>query len=233
MSERSQRFIGLYAVIAALGSAIIAPLLALAYFHIEDGQDSLNQSSVSFWADPAYRHLHGLLTFGSPNRVYTTYLGLIALLFPAVILCAWIVRSQRTAPLRGSERWGWRIALAGYVLAGVGLTIVAVLATGGASPNSSVINVVFLALMIPGMLITMIGSTVLGIGLLRSGFAPKATAWLLAFSIPFMIVGSALLGHNSLGMVSLFVAWGIAGWRLWSAGAYADATASASASLSR
>jgi hypothetical protein len=29
-----------------------------------------------------------------------------------------------------------------------------------------------------------------------------------------MIAGSGILGHNSLGMIPLFAAWGIAGWRL-------------------
>ena len=115
--------------------------------------------------------------------------------------------------MRGIERWGWRIALFGYCLAGVGVLTVGALEIF-ADPNGSAVNIGFLALMIPGMLLSMIGSTVLGIGLIRGGYRPLVTGWLLALSIPFMIVGSGVLGHNSLGMVSLFVAWGFAGWRL-------------------
>ena len=187
---------GLYAVIAAIGSFVIAPLLALSYFHIPDGASSLDQSSVSGWADPAYRHLHSLLTFASPDHVYSTYTEAIALLFPAVVLCAWITRSHREAPMRGTERWGWRIALVGYCLAGVGVLTVGALEIG-ANPNGSAVNIGFLALMIPGMLLSLIGSTVLGIGLIRGGFRPRVTGWLLALSIPFMVVGSAYSGTTA------------------------------------
>ena len=54
--------------------------------------------------------------------------------------------------------------------------------------------------MVPGMLISIIGSTVLGIALLHAGYAPKLTAWLLALAIPLMFLASDGLGHNSLGL---------------------------------
>ena len=72
-----------------------------------------------------------------------------------------------------------------------------------------------MALMVPGMLISVVGSTVLGIALLRAGYAPKLTAWLLALAIPLMLLASDCLGHNSLGLVPLFVAWAAAGRQLW------------------
>ena len=72
-----------------------------------------------------------------------------------------------------------------------------------------------MALMVPGMLISIVGSTVLGIALLHAGYAPKLTAWLLALAIPLMFLASDGLGHNSLGMVPLFVAWAAAGWQMW------------------
>ena len=67
------------------------------------------------------------------------------------------------------------------------------------------------------MLISAIGSTVLGIALLRSPdrFAPRATAWLLAFAFPAMAVIPVVLGHNSLGLLAMILAWGIAGAGLW------------------
>ncbi|MDQ3670566.1 MAG: hypothetical protein M3377_09860, partial [Actinomycetota bacterium] len=45
----------------------------------------------------------------------------------------------------------------------------------------------------------------------------QAHAWLLALAIPLLVVGSAVVGHNSIGMVPLFVA-GATGLRLWRAG---------------
>ena len=146
--------------------------------------------------------------------MYNTYTQAFAVLLPAVILCAWVTRAHRTGPMSGSERWGWRIALTGYALATIGIVTVALVEIN-ASPNGSAVGAVFIALMVPGMLITAIGSTVLGIGLLRSDYTPKLTAWLLALAIPFQLLGTGVLGHNSIGMVALFAAWGVTGWHLW------------------
>jgi hypothetical protein len=208
------RLTGLYAMFAAAASLLFAPLLALSYFATEDGAEDLEIGTVSAWADPARDLAGGVLTWASPDRVYSTYLQLLALLFPAVFLCAHAVRARRPGPSGGLERWGWRIALAGYGLAAVGILAAAVVLFGG-DPTSDALETVFLALMVPGMLITVIGSTVLGIALLRNGFMPRLTAWLLALAFPLLIVGSSVLGHNSLGMVPIFIAWGAAGWHLW------------------
>lgn len=208
------RLTGLYAMFAAAASLLFAPLLALSYFATEDGAEDLEIGTVSAWADPACDLAGGLLTWASPDRVYSTYLQLLALLFPAVFLCARAVRARRPVPSGDLECWGWRIALAGYGLAAVGILAAAVVLSGG-DPTSDAFETVFLALMVPGMLITVIGSTVLGIALLRNGFMPRLTAWLLALAFPLLIVGSSVLGHNSLGMVPIFIAWGAAGSHLW------------------
>ena len=208
------RLTGLYAMFAAAASLLFAPLLALSYFATEDGAEDLEIGTVSAWADPARDLAGGLLTWASPDRVYSTYLQLLALLFPAVFLCARAVRARRPVPGGGLERWGWRIALAGYGLAAVGILAAAAVLFGG-DPTSDALETVFLALMVPGMLITVIGSTVLGIALLRNGFMPRLTAWLLALAFPLLLVGSSVLGHNSLGMVPIFIAWGAAGSHLW------------------
>ena len=55
----------------------------------------------------------------------------------------------------------------------------------------------------------------LGIALLRNRYAPRLTAWLLALAVPLMLIGSDVLGHNSLGMIPLFLAWAATGRHLW------------------
>jgi hypothetical protein len=77
--------------------------------------------------------------------------------------------------------------------------------------NGDVLNVVFLALLVPGMFFSTVGSTVLGIALLRTSHRPRATGWLLALAFPLLIVGSGVLGHNSLGLLPLFAAWAATG----------------------
>ena len=67
----------------------------------------------------------------------------------------------------------------------------------------------------PGMLLSVLGSTVLGIALLRDRYAPRLTAWLLTLAFPLMLISSDVLGHNSLGMIPLFLAWAATGRHLW------------------
>lgn len=207
------RLTGLYALLAAAAAVVFSPLLALSYFATADGAQELETETVSAWADPARDTVGGLLTWASADRVYSTYVQVFALLFPAVFLCARAVRARRPMPAGRLERSGWRIALAGYGLAAVGLAVVSVVLLGG-DPEAKALDPVFMAVMIPGMLISVIGSTVLGIALLDAGYAPKLTAWLLALAIPLMFLASSGLGHNSLGLVPLLVAWAAAGWQL-------------------
>ena len=132
-----------------------------------------------------------------------------------MLLCAIAIRRRRVVVKR-NERWAWRVTLTGYTLATVGIVLAGLVLIGG-SPTSDALNIVFLSLMVPGMLISAIGSTWLGISLLRSRdrFTPRATAWLLAVAFPAMAVIPVVLGHNSLGMLAMILAWGIAGAGLW------------------
>jgi hypothetical protein len=216
MSDRTTRLVGLYATIAAAAAAIFAPLLALSYFAIDEGAAELETGTVSAWAEPARDLADGLVTFASADRVYATYTQVFALLFPAVLLCAWITRRRRGRSDARLERWGWRIALPGYVLFGIGLAAVAIMLVS-ASASSSILDIAFMPFMLPGIVLSTIGSTVLGIGLLRAGYEPRVTAWLLTFALPLWVAGSVVLGHNSIGLVPLFVAWAATGWQLWRA----------------
>lgn len=67
----------------------------------------------------------------------------------------------------------------------------------------------------PGLLLSLVGSTMLGIALVRSPQRPRLTGWLLALAFPLWLAGSAVLGHNSIGLLALWVAWAATGWRLW------------------
>lgn len=225
MSDRS-RYIGLYAVSAAVAAVLISPLLAMSYFATGEGAEELENGTVSAWADPGRDLLGGLLDWASADRVYATYVQAFALLFPAVFLCARAVRARRPVDVRGSERWGWRIALFGYGLTSLGL-IAAFFVLFNGDAASDALNVVFLGLMLPGMLIGVIGSTVLGIALLRGGFRPKLTAWLLTLALPSMLLIPEVLGHNSLGLLPMIVAWGVAGFELWRGNVHATAAVSA------
>lgn len=207
LGDRRVRRVGLYAVVAVPVWYIISSLLALAYFATDSGARELEVGSVSAWAEPGRDLVGGLLTFASADMVYFTYLKLLLLASPAVLLCALLTRSQRPAHVSRTERWGWRLALSGYSAFVVGPLV--------ALPWDPAIDILFFALIIPGTLLSMIGSTLLGVAFLRSSYRPRLTAVLLALNIPFFIVGSAVLGHNSLGQLIVHIAWGVTGWRFY------------------
>jgi len=216
MSERATRLAGLYAVAAAGVAVIVSPLLALSYFATRSGASELEIGTVSAWADPARDLAGGLLTWASPDRVYGTYWLGFWILFAAVFMCARAVHARRPGDVGRLERWGWRLALLGYGLAAVGsLAAVAIIVDGSA--ENVVIDVAFLALMIPAILIDGIGSTVLGVALLRNGYRPRTTAWLLVLALPSIVVLPDLLGNLSIGLLPVLFAWGVAGARLWRA----------------
>ena len=222
MSKNATSRTGLYAVIAAVAAVVLSPLLALSYFATADGAEELQSRTVAAWAGPTRDLVGGLLTWAAPDRVYATYVQAFALLFPAVLLCALAVRAQRPRGTR-TERVGWRITLTGYGIATAGLLGASFILVAGSNAGPA-LDIVFLALMLPGMFLSTLGSTVLGIALLRARYTPRLTPWLLALAFPSMVVVPTLLGHNSLGMVPLIVGWGVTGLQLWRAGGPATAS---------
>lgn len=212
MFVRPNHRLAVYIVAATAGAVVLAPLVAVAYFATADGAEYLEVATVAAWATPARELFGPLVTFASPDRVYATYTQILALLFPAIVLTALATRSHRPVPRKRSERVGWRITLTGYGLFGVGLLVVAIVLVAG-DTSVALADAVFLGAMFPGLLLGLIGSTVLGIVFVRSGYRPCVTAWLLALAIPLWILGSFVLGHNGLGILPLFVAWAATGWQ--------------------
>jgi hypothetical protein len=206
VSDRRIRLAGLYAVAAAAASIVLTPLLALSYFATEDGAEELDKGTVSAWAEPARDLADGLLTFASADAVYFVYLKSLMLIGPALLAAALAVRSRRPAHITRPERWGWRLAIVGYTFLSLGVIL---------APPGAALNVVFFALIVPGLVLSTIGSTTLGIALLRARYRPLLTAALLAISLPFWFFGADVIGHNSPGLLPLFFAWGVSGWRLW------------------
>jgi hypothetical protein len=80
------------------------------------------------------------------------------------------------------------------------------------SVDQGLVDAVFVVT-VPFLLVTMVGSTLLGIALLRRGFRPLAPAWLLTSAIPGLVAISTV---TSLGSVALPIAFafGILGRRI-------------------
>ena len=185
---------------------LVGIMHSLARFAIKDGQEDVT-AVTSFWADPARRLLEPLLTFADVDHVYVIYGMLWGPLFLVALGCAVVVRRRRReSGMGGGERWAWRVYLTGFTL----FTIGGFGAYYGSWVNPAMIDGAFVALVIPGVLITLIGGTWLGIVLLRRGFRPRLTAVLLALVFPLVIVVQMVMSLGS-AFILMLIAWGFAG----------------------
>ena len=184
----------------AVAALVITPIHALARFRTEDGKSDLDLPGVRAWAEPATERLRPLLDWAGADTVYTTWGKLYLPLFLLMTLCAFAVRRSRPAPY-GAEKWGWRIALTGYVV----LTV----AVAG-EYWTPFLEEFFAIAGIPGLLISVIGSITLAIGLLRRGFRPRTVPVLLLLWLPLFVALSSLIAMGA-GFLPLMFAWGVAG----------------------
>jgi hypothetical protein len=193
------RVVGIAAWTAAWVGLVLAPIHALSRFATADGAGDLESPVVRAWAEPAARLLRPLLSWSDVDTVYTAYGRIWLPLLLVATMSAFVVRRGRQP--RGAERWGWRIALAGYVVAT--LSIIGDYYTPWMDQS-------FLFVGIPASLTSVLGSTVLGVALLRRGFRPLATAWLLAVWLPLFFGLSSVIAMGA-ALLPMLWAWGIAG----------------------
>ena len=198
--------IGRAALGAAVAGTVLAPLAALSRFATADGKEDLESDIVRAWAEPARDTFTPLLDWGSADTVYKTYGKLWAPILVAALLCAVTVFRRRTPT--GAEKWGWRLLLTGMVGMTIGVT---------GSYWTPALDEFFL-FALPFMLIAIIGGLVLGIGLLRRGFRPRATAVMLVAWLPLFFVLSDVIALGAALLPALW-AWAAAGWSLASGSA--------------
>jgi hypothetical protein len=194
------RLVARLAWVSALAALLIAPLHALARYRTEDGAEDLDIATTRFWAEPAGDLLSPLLTWGDPDLVYVTYGKLWLPVFVLFTAAAFVAYRQR-AP-RGFEKGAWRVVLFGYC--GACVSVLGEYWTQWTDEANALLDIVFLV-SIPFVLLTMLGSTVLGITLLVKGYRPRLAAVLVACAVPGLVVIPEFL---SLGSIVLPLAFG-------------------------
>jgi hypothetical protein len=220
-SVEAQRRIGRFAWVMAWVGLLVGQLHALARFATEDGKADLELPLTSAWAEPAADALAPLLGWAGPDIVYVSYGKVWFPAFLAFTLCAYVVYRRRQ-PVR-FEMWVWRLAIAAYTLSTVAVFLDYWTQWTG-SYNGDGIEAMLFALAwfvtVPGFLLLLLGSTVLGITLLAKRFRPATPAILLTLLIP---LAAGILQVTSMGSAALPVmfAFAILGRRI----ARAEATA--------
>jgi hypothetical protein len=181
---------------------VLGQLHALARYRTDDGKEDLDLPLTAAWAKPADRVLSPLLDWASPDAVYATYGKLWLVVFVGFTAMAFVAFRHRHPS--GWEKWAWRIALFAYV--GACVSVVAEYWTQWGSQTNDLLDIVFLATL-PLVLLTMLGSSVLGVTLLIKRFRPGTAAVLLALTLPGAFVISAV---TSMGNIVLPIAFAMA-----------------------
>lgn len=193
--------LSLASAVAAVGLGV---LHALSRYRTEDGASDLDLATTRVWAEPADDLLGPLLGWADPDLVYVTY-GKLWLPVFVLFTAAAFLAHRRRAP-RGFEKWVWRVVLAGYV--GACVSVFGEYWTQWTAEPNALLDIVFLA-SIPFVLVTMLGSTVLGVTLLVKGYRPRSTAALLALAVPGLLVIPMFVSLGSIALPIAF-AWALA-----------------------
>ncbi len=202
----SQRTVGRLAWVAAWTGLVVGQVHALARHNTADGAGDLKLPLTRLWSDPARSALRPLLDWADPDTVYLTYGKIWLPVFVAFTLCAVVVRRRRRPT--GFEKVAWRVAMSGYVLMSFGVFLDYYTQWTSYLPDA-VAGPMF-AITVLGLAGSQIGSTLLGIALLRRGGVSRWAGWLLALTIPLAV---GLLQVTSMGsaVLPIMFAFGLLG----------------------
>lgn len=205
---RLARWGALAAMVGGILGILYFPFHAAAYFATKDGAPSLEAPWVAAWAEPFARAFSPLLTFSSPDAVYSTY-GKLSLFMVLGALAGTMALHARQAANEGRlEKWGFRLAFVGFAMGTLG---------SFGEYWVGALDLSFLAFTLPAILLLNIGLPLFGIGTLRAKVAPRLGAWLLTVGgFPGIFSMTFLLGHFSGGFLLLNLAWVVLGYALWS-----------------
>jgi len=190
--------------ISAWCALLLGQLHALARHRTEDGASDLELATTRFWAEPAGDLLSPLLTWADPDVVYFTYGKLWLPVFVLFTAAAFVAYRHRQP--RGFEKGVWRVVQVAYV--GACVAVLGEYWTQWTTEPNALLDIVFLA-SIPFILLTMLGSTVLGVTLLVKGYRPRVAAVLLACAVPGFVVIPLFTSLGSIVLPVVF-AWAVA-----------------------
>jgi len=209
VKQKLLRWAGLSAFLGAILQFLVSlPGTAAEYREAPWGIADLWVSMIEPWLAP-------ILTFDSAYTVYHMYDGLW--MIPVPLLIAGLVALYHAYPV---GPWG-RLAQAGFRVSALGLTLLLI---GNGSEAwfayvdwFGVHSLAFFAATFPGLILTLVGATLLGLALLRGRAIHPLVAWLLILGgFPGGAIFGVFVGGHFFGFLWLIdLAWMVIGYRLW------------------
>ncbi len=201
------RRIGRIAWVMAWVGLVLGQFHAMSRHNTTEGSSDLESWTTRVGSDPAPDFFSPLLEWASADAVYLTYGKIWFPVYAAFTACAFVLY-QRRRPT-GFEKFAWRLALVAYVW-GVAAVFVTYWTQWTPPYSSELVDMAFLFLDIPAVLLGWLGSTMLGVTLIVRGYRPRATGWLIALTFPLAMVITMFTSLGSAALPEMF-AFGIAG----------------------
>ena len=199
------RRIGRVAWVMAWVGLVLGQFHAMSRHNTTEGRSDLESWTTRVWSDPARDFFSPLLDWASADAVYLTYGKIWFPVYAAFTACAFVLY-QRRRPT-GFEKFAWRFALVAYLW---GVAAVFVTYWTQWTHTTAFLDIAFLFLDIPAVLLGWLGSTMLGITLIVRRYRPRATGWLIALTFPLAMVITEFTSLGSAALPEMF-AFGIAG----------------------
>lgn len=177
---------------------VLTPPFATAYFLAFPDYDV-----PPFWLAFLEPRLDPVLSFAPADEVYETYGRIYNLAYLLFLPAAFAMHRLHRNSASRLEKRGFAVLVAGLIATFVGVA------------GDYWANGIGFLLEVLGLLVSMIGSTVYGIALLRIGLGPRLVAWSFVLSGPGAVLFMLLIGHIPSGPTLPFaISWLLVGFML-------------------
>ncbi|MGF1473095.1 MAG: hypothetical protein ACFB50_15330 [Rubrobacteraceae bacterium] len=199
---------GLAAMLGGALAIVVAPFITSAYSLTEDGA-----GTVPPWEPTLSDSLGPLFTFATSEVVYATYGKVYFFVFLGFLLGLIGLRARRRDRAGRLERWGF-----GLCFVGVALNLIGNVPDYWVGEDTVFEYIGFVAGTALGLLVLTVGSSLLGVALLRARAVSRLGTWLLALSPAGVILpGFVGFGNIPSGPALWYgVVWVVMGYALWS-----------------
>ncbi len=157
-----------------------------------------------FWVPAVRSALAPILTFASPVAVYNTYGRIFEFVYLLILPGVIGLHSVQKSASGRFERWATGVLVTGLLVSFVGVA-------GDYWGDGWGFGIELV-----GLLVLLVGTTLVGIASLRAKQIPAWSAWLAIVGGPGAIAATLLIGHIPSGPTFLFAcAWAAVGYLLW------------------
>jgi hypothetical protein len=192
LQDRGTLWLGVASTAGAILGLLVWPFLGASWFNDEDNLAE-QPAPARLWANALTDGVPAAFDWGTWHDAYLLYGRIFAFVFPALL--AGVIGLHRL-----QKGLGGRTETIGFWMVGASLTLM----TLGAfmAFYTPLLDIAFLAFLVPAMLLTMVGFPVFGIGTYKARVVPRTAALLMIFgALPGFPLLSWLLGHNSAAFI--------------------------------